>query len=325
MAFFDYSLDELEKYRPQRQEPADFDSFWQQTLDEARQFPLDAQFMPYACGIRTLDVYDLTFRGYANQPIKGWFMLPRNRSQQLPCVIEFLGYGSGRATPFNWLTFPSAGYAYLLMDTRGQGSAYIHGDTPDPEIDGGNPQYPGFMTRGIMHPETYYYRRVYTDAVRAVEAARSHPAVDPQKIALTGTSQGGGITLAASSLVPDIALAMPNVPFLCNFRRSTQITDTHPYFEIAQYCRVHRDQIDTVFNTLAYFDGMNFAARANAKAMFSTALMDDVCPPSGVFAAYNHYAGEKEIITYEYNLHEGGGLFQVLQQVALLQKTWPME
>ena len=57
------------------------------------------------------------------------------------------------------------------MDTRGQGSAWSKGDTPDPESDGGNPQYPGFMTRGVLDPKTYYYRRVFTDAVRAVEAA----------------------------------------------------------------------------------------------------------------------------------------------------------
>ena len=44
------------------------------------------------------------------------------------------------------------------------------------------------MTRGILAPQTYYYRRLLTDAVRAVEAARSHPAIDPAHIAVTGGS-----------------------------------------------------------------------------------------------------------------------------------------
>ena len=40
----------------------------------------------------------------------------------------------------------------------------------------------------------------------------------------------------------------------------------------------------------------------------SVALMDNVCPPRTVFAAYNRYAGpEKEMIVYPYAWHVGGG------------------
>ena len=79
------------------------------------------------------------------------------------------------------------------------------------------------MTQGILDPKTYYYRRVYTDGVRAVEAARSHPAVDADRIALTGGSQGGGITIAVGGLEPSVPIIMPDVPFLCDFRRATEV------------------------------------------------------------------------------------------------------
>ena len=144
------------------------------------------------------------------------------------------------------------------------------------------------MTRGILNPNTYYYRRVFTDAVRAIEAARSHPAVDAAKILLTGGSQGGGIVLAAAGLAPDVFAIMPDVPFLCQYRAATELTDSAPYSEISSYCKTHRDQVETVFRTLAYFDGAHFAARASAPALFSVGLMDDICPPRTVFAAYNH-------------------------------------
>jgi len=208
------------------------------------------------------------------------------------------------------------------MDTRGQGSnGWSAGDTPDPDA-GSGPQTPGFMTNGIGDPKRYYYRRVFTDAVRAVEVARAHPAVDPERVAVGGGSQGGGITLAVAGLVDRLAAVMPDVPFLSHYRRATEITDSHPYAEIATYCKTHRDQIEQVFTTLSYFDAVNFAPRATAPALFSVGLMDAICPPSTVYAAYNHYAAAKEIEVWPYNGHEGGAAFQRAAQLRFLARAF---
>ncbi len=318
----DLPLDQLRSYAPEREEPADFDAFWRETLDAVRQAPLNPTFAPVDTGLATIETYDVTFSGYGGQAIKGWLQLPRHRSGPLPCVVEYIGYGGGRGFPTDWLIWSSAGYAHLIMDTRGQGSAWLKGDTPDPEPDGGNPHHPGFMTRGILSPHTYYYRRVFADAVRAVETARSHPAVDASRIAVSGSSQGGGIALAVSGLVPDVQAAMPDVPFLCHYRRATEITDAHPYQELVRYLKIQRDKEEAIFATLSYFDGVNFATRARAKALFSVALMDDICPPSTVFAAYNHYAGPKEIRVWRYNNHEGGGTYQVQEKLRFMRSLW---
>ncbi|MBX3066224.1 MAG: acetylxylan esterase [Anaerolineae bacterium] len=325
MPLFDMPLTELVTYTPARNEPADFDSFWSNTLAEARQHPLNATFTPVDIGIQTLAIYDVTYNGYGGQAVKGWFLLPRdadNEQRKIPCVVRYIGYGGGRGFPINWLDLPSAGYATLIMDTRGQGSTWSPGDTPDPEPDGSNPQFPGFMTRGVLDQQTYYYRRVFTDAVRAIEAALRFPSVDPSRIAVQGGSQGGGISLAAAGLSGAVQACLPDVPFLCQYRRATQIIDTAPYNEITRYLKTHRDKVERVFNTLSYFDGLNFAARANATALFSVGLMDDICPPSTVYAAYNHYAGKKEITVWEYNNHEGGGPYQLMEQIRFLKQLW---
>ena len=327
MAFFDLPLPELKNYRPTREEPADFDAFWKSTLAETQAHPLDAKFEKVEYGLIAQETYDVTFNGFGGQPVKGWLILPAQgiRSQRaapLPVVVEFIGYGGGRQFGFNWLFWASAGYAHFVMDTRGQGSTWSSGDTPDLYADGGNAHFPGSMTKGILEPQHYYYRRVFTDAVRAIEAARSHPEVDEARVAVTGGSQGGGISIAAAGLVPEVAVAMPDVPFLCHYRRATEISDAYPYKEIAEYCHVHRDKVETVFNTLSYFDGVNFAARAKAKTLFSTGLMDQVCPPSTVYAAYNHWAGEKDIKVYTYNGHEGGQSFHDLEKLQFLKSIW---
>ncbi|MHB1296012.1 MAG: acetylxylan esterase [Anaerolineae bacterium] len=321
MAFFDLPFEELQRYRPERVEPADFDAFWAATLGEARSRPLNARFEPCDLPLSNIESYDVTFNGYCSQPIKGWFNMPRVRTGKLPVVVEFIGYGGGRGFASDWLLWSAAGYAHLVMDTRGQGSAWGKGDTPD-ESEGNGPQYPGFMTRGIGSPESYYYRRVFTDAARAVEAAASHPAVDPERIAVTGGSQGGGITIAAAALAPQVKVAMPDVPYLCHYRRATEISDAMPYQEIALYLRQHRDKVDQAFRTLSYFDGVNLATRATAKALFSVGLMDEICPPSTVYAAYNYWAGEKDIRIYRYNHHDGGGNFQVVEKLRFLKGLW---
>ncbi|MEU5941603.1 acetylxylan esterase [Micromonospora sp. NPDC047548] len=167
---------------------------------------------------------------------------------------------------------------------------------------------PRSSPRICLDRRTFYYRRVITDAVRAVQAAREHPLVDAGRVAVTGISQGGGLALAA--LVSDLRAVAPDVPLLCDFGRGTERATAGPYLEIASYLRVHRSRVDTVLDTLSYVDGVNFAARATCPALFSVALMDLSCPPSTVFGAYHHYRRPRRMEVYPFNGHEGGESFQ---------------
>jgi cephalosporin-C deacetylase len=314
---FDLPLEELRRYRPDVAVPDDLDGFWKETLAAARGHELAARFTPVDTGLVVVETYDVAFAGYGGTPVKGWLHLPAQRTGPLPAVVEYVGYGGGRGLPHERLFWAAAGYAYLIMDTRGQGSAWSVGDTPD--TGGAGPAHPGYLTRGILDPEAYYYRRVFTDAARAVEAVRGHPAVDPGRVAVAGRSQGGAIAIAVSGLVDDLRAVLPDVPFLSDVRRAVSIVDTMPYQELVTYLKVHRDHVERAFRTLSYFDGTVLGRRATAPALFSVGLMDQVCPPSTVFAAYHHYAGpDKDIVVYPYNEHEGGEGFQQVAQLRWL-------
>ncbi len=324
MAFFDMPLEKLRSYHSLEIEPGDFDAFWQTTLASSRQHALSAQFEPVQDAIyQGVEAFDVTFAGYEGQSIKGWLVLPRqsdlaNAKGQMPCLVTFIGYTGGRGFAYEHLQYSMAGIAQLVMDTRGQGwsnpgSTPDHGSMP--------PQFPGLMTRGIEAKETYYYRRLFTDGVRAVEAAMTHPKLDPKRIGVAGGSQGGGISIAVAGLCGEkVKVAMPDVPFLCHYRRATQIVDSNPYGEISAYLKNYRGRTEDVFGVLRYFDGVNFAARIKASSLFSVGLMDNICPPSTVFAAYNRVPGFKDIKVYDYNQHDGGGTHHAYERLCFARK-----
>ena len=329
MPLFDYPLEQLREYTSAAREPEDFREFWDRTLAEAQALPLDAQFSPVDNHLSVIDTFDVTFAGFRADPIKGWLHLPANREEgiRLPVVVQFVGYSGGRGMAHQDTKWAQAGFAHFIMDTRGQGYGGITGQTPDPHPSAGEVAYAGLMTRGIASREGYYYRRVYVDAFRALEAVQSHPEVDPGRIILSGISQGGGITIAAAGLaagrLDGIIGALPDVPFLQDFPRAIDIAVRGPYPEIAGFLNRHRDRYERSLEVLNYFDGVHLGRAATAPALFSVAQMDDVCPPSTVFAAFNAYgtaAGtEKQIEVYRFNNHEGGQEHHWIRQLQFVK------
>lgn len=322
MPQLDLPLDQLVTYLPDREEPADLDEFWLRTLSEQdAEHPLDVTFERVDTGLTEIVTEDVTFTGFGGQPVKGWFHRPARLEGPLPTVVTYIGYGGGRGLSHESVLHAAAGHATLVMDNRGQGSGHRVGATGDAGPTGSHAA--GFLTAGIESPETYFYTRLFTDAERAVRAARRHVAVDSSAVLVSGGSQGGALSLAAAALTelrdglgePALRGAIVDVPFLAHVRRASVLTAARPYGELVEYLHTHRDRIEQTFRTLSYVDGVNLAARTTVPAMFSVGLMDEICPPSTVYAAYNHYAGPKEMVVYPYNGHENGGAFQEVEHL----------
>ncbi|UWE11109.1 acetylxylan esterase [Actinacidiphila bryophytorum] len=311
MPIVDLPLAELERYKPDLTHEPDFDAFWRDTLDAARGLGGRPAVVRADTGVRAVDTYDVTFPGWAGEPVRGWLVVPKGRTARW-CVVEFQGYGVGRGRAHEHLLYAACGIAHFVVDARG----HSRGDTGDVSALSSGPHEPGFMTQGAHDPQAHYLRRLITDAVRAVDAARE--LVGAELLAAAGPSQGGGLALAASGLATGLDAVLPDVPFLCDHRRGALVSDRVPFLEVAQFLRKRPELAEQTFRTLSYFDGMNFAARASAPALFSVALMDPVCPPSTVYAAYHHYAGEKEIRVYPFNEHEGGGALHAMARVEFL-------
>lgn len=317
--YTDLPLSELQSIRSSAVAPADLAEFWRDTIERSRRRADPPVVQREETGLTAVEVFDVTFSGYEGQPVRAWLRVPAGAAGPLPTVVQYVGYGGGRGHAVDELHLAAAGFAHLHMDTRGQGSGWGRGDTPDDAPPSG-PQARGVMTKGIESPQTYYYRRLMTDAVLAIDAARQLDRVDGDRIAVKGGSQGGALAIAASAFSPFVRAALVRVPFLADFPRAVTITDAYPFREITDWLRVHRTRAEKAFATLAYFDSSTLATLARVPGDFTVGLMDDITPPSTVFAAYNAWAGEKRMTVWPYNGHDGGGLDDFPRELAFLRE-----
>lgn len=165
MLAVDMRLEELKGYKPKLTKRDDFDNFWQETLDESKQFPLNSDLKTYEYPIKEIKVFDAYYDGFKGSRINGWYILPNktNKKQKIPALIYFHGYTRSKGYIQDYLKWVIQGYAVFAVNVRGQG-----GTTPDSSVysQGG---ITGWMTNGILDKYEYYYRNVYMDCVRAVD------------------------------------------------------------------------------------------------------------------------------------------------------------
>jgi cephalosporin-C deacetylase len=297
MPSIDMPLEQMRQYKPPLYREPDFDSFWQETVNEAARQPLNAELIPYGLPSRGVECFALRFDGFGGGRLAGWYLRP-DGAGPFPGLAVYHGY-SGRGTrPLDLLALASQGICVLSMDCRGQ-----NGQSQDAGVytEG---HYQGWMTQGIRSPRNYYYRYVYADALRALEVLAHRQEVDAKRLAISGGSQGGGLTLAVAALSRRPILALADIPFLCDYRRAVAITPAGPYPEIASFLKAFPDLQQTVFRTLSYFDCLNLAPNIACRTVISNCLWDDICPPSTIFAVHNHIVAEKQMEIYPFHKHE---------------------
>ena len=208
-------------------------------------------FLPRRDPYGAVEIYDVSLAGFGGDPIQAWLTWAQVGDEPQPAVVEFVGYGGGRDLPGTYLHWASVGYIHLLVDIRGRAPAGVAAGPPATRK-ARVQSAAGFMARGIEHPESYYYRRVFTDAVRAVQVVRTISRVDRAKVSVARISQGGGISLAVAGLVNDLFAVTPDATFLCHFERAVDICERGPYAEISRYLSIHRGPAGRAFDTLTY-------------------------------------------------------------------------
>lgn len=296
----DMPLEELEKYMGSTPRPGDFDTFWDKALDEMRAVDPEVELIPNSfIEVPFAECFDLYFTGVGGARIHSKYLRSKIPALSHPAVLKFHGYAWNAGDWNDKLGYAAMGFCVAAMDCRGQGglSEDIGG------VKGSTLR--GHIMRGLDDsPEKMHFRQIYLDTAQLANILMSFPEVDENNICTTGESQGGALALVCASLEPRISKVAPVHPYLSDFKRYWYLDAQD---EIKEYFRffdpLHQREED-IFTKLGYIDIQNFVGRIRGEVMFTTGLLDRVCPPSTQFAAYNKIISPKRMLLYHDYAHE---------------------
>lgn len=304
---------QFEAYMPPLTRQADFDKFWKKTLAASQEVPLSLKLQMTAHPMRGAVVYDVTYAGFDGLPIRGWFLSPAVASaEKVPVIIDYHGYGLSRGVPSQYAAWVLSGYSVLAVDCREQG-----GETgAQNAMSGGS----AWAARGLQEPNTYYYRYVYMDCLRAVDVAQACPGADPARIILHGRSQGGGIAMMVAALDNRPCCLICDVPSNSNIERRV-LERTGSFSAVAEFLTLRPHMTATVFRTLSYFDTMNCAHQIDCPVFASVALSDETAPAICYYASFNRIVAPKQITVYPFNGHDGANVLHMEKKLMYLSQN----
>ena len=285
-------------YRCEVTKPHDFDTFWDEVVERLMASDLNPicdkdEFRSDS----DVEVFQAYYDSIDSLKVSAWYTKPSGTRQKLPAIILMPGYQNDPPIPKDWAR---KGYACISVNPRGKVRSRL-------QFDPGYPGYPGLLTYGILDRNVYSYKGFYADTWRAVDFLLSRSEVDPDRIGVAGSSQGGGLTITTSAIRKEIRAASAGAPYLCGFKDAIKLIDSYPYQEINDYINYFAGVDGKVFETLSYFDGICFADKIDCPIIMNVGLQDNVCPPETGYALFNQIKSEnKKLYEYDGHGHDAG-------------------
>lgn len=274
--------------------PKDFDKFWQTALKEARKVPFEAEYKDIADASNDQFVTRLVrLRVGKNKWMQGYLTMPRTshlapRSAKYPVVLCPPGAGSQKIYPSDY--FPKEGCIYMKIE--------IHDNDQlldDEAYSVERQKSDGYMRRGMLSKDTYYYKDVYVGCARVLDFLCTLPEWDGKNAIVTGGSQGGALTIVTAALNEKATCCAPFYPALCDLTGFLhQRAGGWPKF-FSGFYKDGKVEIpaDQAVETLQYFDVVNFARRLKVPTFMSWGYSDDTCSPTSIWAVWNEITAEK--------------------------------
>lgn len=261
-------------------EPKDLDQYWAKQKKLLAETPMKILEMIEVEGNEKVKAYDVKVSCAGGMPVSGYLVMPKNAEpKSLPGEVSFMGYGVCGA-----LKNLDAGRDKICFHINAHGIE--NGKPQEYYTNLSNTKLGGyaFSVEENSNPDTSYFHGMFLRAIRALEFVKSLPEWNGKDLRSTGGSQGGLQSLAAAGLDPDVTYCYAWSPWCCDFGRT----------ELGRLVGTWYIQYTPA---LEYFDPINLVKRANPKCKLDIInnLGDYVCPPSGVWIAYNNFPGPKKM------------------------------
>ncbi|KAF1304508.1 acetylxylan esterase [Enterococcus sp. JM9B] len=296
-------IDDWKTYKGLGIKPANFDDFWDTELKKIDISELNYELFPYDLASQVADAYHLYFTGVDGARIHCQLLKPKNINRKCKGLLQFHGYHTNSGDWQDKIGWVAEGFVVLAMDARGQG-----GISEDRTLTSGTVTK-GLIIRGVEEgPDNLYYKRVFLDTVKAARILMSMEEVDAETIYAQGASQGGGLAIACTALVPEIKKVIATYPFLSDYRKAYSMGAQTSAFEEIPYWFQFKDPLhereEAFFQTLEYIDIQHLAPRIQADVYWLMGLQDTIVPPETQFATYNKIQSKKKLFVLPEYGHE---------------------
>ena len=286
-----------EKLQPTTVMPADFNDYWQKAIQEARKVDLNPtkRLLPERC-TKDVNVYEVSFQNFKeNWRTYGILCVPVKEGRY-PALLRVPGAG---VRPYGGDVWTASQGAVTL-------EIGIHGIsvTMDQKVydDVFNGALMNYWNWGMDNRDDSYYKRVVLGCIRALDYIEQYTPWNGKEMGVSGSSQGGFLTLATAGLDKRITYYAPVHAALCDHTASLKgVACGWPHYFYWNKGKGQERQIETS----RYYDGVNFARLITDKQQgwFSFGYNDDVVPPTTAYATYNTVTGPKEISIYQQTAH----------------------
>lgn len=277
-----------EELRPVSQLPDDFLKFWETTLANARQTPLNPTMtlLPERC-TETSNVYEVSFQTKAwGGRMFGILSVPKAEGTY-PALLRVPGAG---VRPYSGDTYLAPGKV-IVLEVGIHGIPVTMQQSVYDNLAAG--ALNGYWNFCRDNRDQNYYNRVIVGALRAVDFICSLPQFNGKALGVTGSSQGGALSVITAALDSRVTFFGAVHPALCDheaFLKKRAGGWPHYYYQAAP--------TDKELKALRYYDTANFARCLKATGWFSWGYNDEVCPPTSMYAAYNAVTAPKELHLY---------------------------
>ncbi len=285
-----------EKIKPFAQEPNDFDDFWKKALDEARQIDLNPTkvLLPERC-TKDVNVYEISYHNNRwGSKMYGILSIPV-KPGKYPALLRVPGAG---VRPYSGDTYTATGKCIVL-------EIGIHGVpvTMEQKVydDLANAALNGYWDTNLENPDRNAYKRVVTGAVRGVDMIASLDEWDGKTVGVTGSSQGGFLSLAVAALDKRVTFLAAVHDAMCDYEAELHgVAGGWPhYFYHAKMDAITKARLEGA----RYYDGVNFARRITVPGWYSFGYNDEVVPPTSAYGLYNTIKAPKILSLYQMTGH----------------------